>query len=1117
MNDELKTKIQLIAELTALRKQVADLTENIGTAPESPEEKDDQKKEGDNTYRDLLQNIPALVFRMHLRKNMNMSFYNDMLKTMTGYTPEEITRDAVCSLYHLILPEDREGVLATIERALLNNESFQVEYRFRHKDGSLRHFAEKGTPIFGEDRKPLFIDGIIIDNTEYRMTGEALRETQERFRSLVESVGDWIWEIDTRGSYTYVSPRVTDVLGYDAASLFGKTIYDLTSSGDTERLKQVFQESVAAKKPLVTLEKVCLHKDGQARTLEMSGIPFLNTDGVIVGYRGMDRDITERKNIETRQKLHCDILKCLNQAADLPQLIREMTSLMTEGGKFDAAAVTIRGAEAASGYYASGLADPFRALEKTKDNLDDTQRLVKPDSRPSLEYLYGCILRGQIDPAFAAMADGGSFWTNHLSEDPDLFDPPDRPSPLHDAFQQEGYESLALIPVTSEREILGLLQIMDRRENHFDADTIDIMEKAGQAVGQFLKKERKSKDIAAAKNRLEGRLEIVPDWIWETNQDLGLTYVGRQVQHLLGYGSAELFNQNILAIMPEAENENIEAFIKEQEASDRPAVKKVVFKNKDGVPVTLDMSVVPLMDDGGNRKGFRGICREPAAAAPVVDNLFLSITEDNPAGVYIAQDGIFKYMNSRAAEMAGYEKGALIGKSTMDLVHHDDRAVLSDHLRRMLHGAEDAPCQFRIDKTDGSFAWLMQTVRSVQYEDKPAVLGAFMDITSFKRKETEERQSYQTETLDNVSTGLIREINNILAFVNGYTEIAQAEAGDESLKQTIAQIALSCRRGKTLLDKISTITGHGKYEKGSVDLNSLIIKTMEGLGGTLPTAIEIRPAASSEPCFVLADPEQLYQVLNNLCSNAAYAMRNKGGTLSVRTDRISSDRPESPSAVRLIVSDTGQGIEPENLDRIFDPFWTTKTPGEGSGLGLSLVQAIVKDLGGTFQVKSKPGEGTTFMLDLPLIDPSRIPEIKPAVMIPRGHENVLFIDDNEAAANLGDSLLKSLGYQTVTLTDTARAVELIETDAGRFDLAVIDMTMPDINGMNLARKIAEIRPGLPMILCKGKTEIIAEAEAKRAGIRGFILKPLSRRNLAESVRKVLDEEKAGDTQESTES
>jgi len=1115
MNDELKTKIQLITELTALRKQVADLTENIGAAPESPEEKDGQKQE-DNTYRDLLQNIPALVFRMHLRKNMNMSFYNDMLKTMTGYTPEEITRDNVCSLYHLVLPEDREGVLATIERALLNNESFQVEYRLRHKDASLRHFAEKGTPIFGEDRKPLFIDGIIVDNTEYQLTGEALRETQERFRSLVESVGDWIWEIDTRGNYTYISPRVSDVLGYDAASLFGKTIFDLTAPGGAERLRQLFQESVAAKKPLGTLEKVCLHKDGQARILEMSGVPFLNTAGDVVGYRGMDRDITERKNTEASQKLHCDILKCLNQAADQPQLIRQLASLMTKEGIFDAAAVTIRGAEAVSGYYASGLTDPFRALEKTKDNLDDTQRLVKPDSRPSLEYLYGCILRGQIDPAFATMADGGSFWTNHLSEDPDLFDPPDRPSPLHDAFRKEGYESLALVPVTSEREILGLLHIMDRRPNRFDAGTIDIMEKTGQAMGEFLKKERKAKDIVAARSRLEGRLEIVPDWIWETNQDLGLTYVGKQVQPLLGYGSAELFNQNILTIIPEAENENIEAFIREQEASDRPPVKKVVFKSKDGVPVTLDMSVVPLPDESGHRKGFRGICREPAAAAPVVDNLFVSIAEDNPAGIYIAQDGIFKYMNGRATQMAGYEKGALIGKGTMDLVHQDDRAALSDHLRRMFHGVEDAPCQFRVDKADGSFIWLIQTARSVQYEDRPAVLGVFMDITSFKRRETEERQSYQTETLDTVSNGLIREINNILAYVSGYTEIAQTETADEPLKQTIAQIALSCNRGKNLLDKISMITGYGKYEKGSVDLNNITMKIMKGLGETLPTAIEIRPAVSSEPCFILADPEQLYQILTNLCSNAAYAMRNKGGILSVRTDYISSERPEAPSAVRLSVSDTGQGIGSADIDRIFDPFWTTKTPGEGSGLGLALVQAMVKDVGGTLQVKSRPGEGTTFMIDLPLLDPSRIPEIPAAVMIPRGKENVLFIDDNEAAANLGDSLLKSLGYQTVTTTDSARAVELIETDANRFDLAVIDMTMPDINGMNIARKITEIRPGFPMILCKGKTEIIAEAEAKRAGIREFILKPLSRKNLAETVRKVLDEEKEEAPQESTE-
>jgi PAS domain S-box-containing protein len=1112
MNDELKTKIQLIAELNALRKQVADLAEQETTPLES---RGEPTPEGD-TYRILLENIPAIVFRMHLRKNMNMSFYNDMLKTITGYTAEEITRDNVCSIYHLILAEDREGVLATIEQALINNQSFQVEYRLRHKDGSIRHFTEKGTPIFGDDRKPLFIDGLIVDNTEYQLTGAALRETQEKFRSLVESIGDWVWEIDSEGNYTYVSPKVTDVLGYDAASLFGKTIFDVVIPEDAEKMRRLFHETFAAKKPFAAVEKRCLHKDGRLRILEMSGASYEDSEGHVLGYRGLDRDITEHRNAEARQKFNRDILYCVNMAAGPQELTGRMTALMTGDGGFDAAAIRLHGGKTAVDYEARGLADPFLALEKHKDNLDDTQRLIRPDSRPSLEYLYGCILRGQPDPAFSGMTDGSGFRTNRLSEEPDLFDPQDRPSPLREAFKKEGYESLALIPLTADREVLGLLQIMDRRRDLFNADTIGFLEEVGRAMGQFLKKDRKVKDILVAKKRSEGRLDIVRDWIWETNQELALTYVSKQVQPMLGYGAAELFNENLLAVIPAAENEDIETFIKEQESPDQPAERKAFFKNKEGDLVPLDMYVTALLDEDGSRKGFRGICRPPATEKPAVENIFLPMVEDNPVGMYIEQEGVVKYVNDRGAETIGYEKETLIGKKTIDLLYEEDRPAFSDYYRRVMSGSEGSPCEFRIAKADGSLIWLMLAAKTTQYENNPAVMGVFMDTTSFKEKETVERQAFQRDALEKMSTGLIREIDNILSFINGYTEIAQAETTAEPLRQTLAQVALSCSRGRNLLDKIVMLTGHGRYEKGSVDLNGLARKTAEDLGKTLPTSIEIRPFITDEPCFVLADPEQVREIITQLCDNAAHAMRDKGGILKIRTERSDENQPGITPFARLAVSDNGPGIEPAEADRIFDPFWTGNPPGESSGLGLALVQALVKDLGGVLHIANKPGKGVTFTVDLPFIDPSHAGDIKSAELIPRGDERVLFIDDNTAMANLGGSLLRSLGYQTVTMTDAANALASLSAEADRFDLAVIDMTMPDIAGMDLARRIAEALPGFPLILCKGKTEIIAEAEAKRAGIREFIMKPLARKNVAAAVRKVLDEKKADGTAESAE-
>jgi CheY-like chemotaxis protein len=262
----------------------------------------------------------------------------------------------------------------------------------------------------------------------------------------------------------------------------------------------------------------------------------------------------------------------------------------------------------------------------------------------------------------------------------------------------------------------------------------------------------------------------------------------------------------------------------------------------------------------------------------------------------------------------------------------------------------------------------------------------------------------------------------------------------------------------------------------------------------------------------MSDPTQIHQLMMNLCTNAAHAMDETGGVLSVSLHKdnidaeIASDLDVSPGPyLKLTVSDTGHGMTPEVMNRIFEPYFTTKELGRGTGLGLSVVHGIVKSHGGAIICKSVPGEGTTFDIYLPeLVLGTKALESTKEESLPRGTERILYIDDEPALANLVEKMLSKLGYGITTMTSSLEALDLFKTRPETFDLVITDMTMPVMTGDKLAEKLMEIRPDIPVILCTGYSEHISSESAKTIGIREYIMKPLQKKLLAETVRKVLD-------------
>jgi two-component system, cell cycle sensor histidine kinase and response regulator CckA len=418
--------------------------------------------------------------------------------------------------------------------------------------------------------------------------------------------------------------------------------------------------------------------------------------------------------------------------------------------------------------------------------------------------------------------------------------------------------------------------------------------------------------------------------------------------------------------------------------------------------------------------------------------------------------------------------------------------------------------------------WLRgeERIMSIQarriYGTKGEIIGVIQtgqDITERIRLEAQFRQAQKMEAIGTLAGGIAHDFNNILSAILGYSDMALTDRkADDPHRHYLEQIYKAGERARDLVKQILTFSRQQEQEKKPVLIVPIIKEGIKLLRSSLPTTVKISQNIKDTSIMVLADPTQIHQVLMNLCTNAAHAMREKGGTLNIQLvreviDSVGTSQPLNFTAgnyAKLTVSDTGHGIDSSIIDRIFDPFFTTKGPQEGTGLGLSVVYGIVRHHGGTIDVSSEPGRGTTVTVYFPLIQAEKPIEERMPEAIPGGSERILFIDDEAMLVELGSTMLTSLGYQVTPRTSSIEALEAFRANPYGFDMVITDMTMPNIRGDDLAKELLKIRPGIPIIICTGFSEMISEDKAKNIGIHEFIMKPIIKNQIARAIKQALD-------------
>jgi PAS domain S-box-containing protein len=673
---------------------------------------------------------------------------------------------------------------------------------------------------------------------------------------------------------------------------------------------------------------------------------------------------------------------------------------------------------------------------------------------------------------------------------------------------------------------------------------IDVRERTAElaAANQELNREiNERKQVEEALKQSEERFRAIADYTydWENwiDPEGKLTWTNPAVERITGYTLEEYLNHpdRIGLVVVEEDRERVRDLI-EKGLKQRISGNDIPFRilRKDGTIRWVAESFQPIYGADGRHLGLRTSIRDISERKKAEIELqereeqYKRLVKGIPGMFYLFSDkrgGIF-YSQS-VESVLGYPISHLYENPQLwNLsIHPDDQEKVNKAIGNFSAG-EDFELEYRIKDASGNWHWFYdRSIGRRIVENEVIIEGLALDTTDRKKAEQEQeellnqlRELQRLDALGTLAGGIAHDFNNILAAIIGYTELASYKLppGNPALAD-LDEVLRAANRAKDLTGRILAFSRQGSQERRPLQIHPVIKEVLKLLRATIPTTIRICENIASDCGMVLADPTQIHQVMMNLGTNAYHAMRDRCGILEVSlesveiADNVNQGLKMEPGKyIKLEVSDTGHGMSHAVLERIFDPYFTTKKKGEGTGLGLAVVHGIVKSHNGCITVSSEPGVGTTFRIYLPCIDAYEDATAAAAgEPMPEGQEHILFVDDEEVLVHLGRKVLKRLGYSVTALTCSKEALQTFQTQPEIFDLVITDMNMPQMTGAQLACELMKIRPGIPIILVTGFSELIDKKTAKELGFRGYVMKPILMRELAAVIRKVLTE-KAND-------
>ncbi len=624
--------------------------------------------------------------------------------------------------------------------------------------------------------------------------------------------------------------------------------------------------------------------------------------------------------------------------------------------------------------------------------------------------------------------------------------------------------------------------------------------------------------------------EKMVDIVWTLDRNFRTTYVSPSIEKVLGFTPEERKQQSLEEMVTPESLQMIQAMfieellIDENETvdPDRSITIEVEYYRKDGSIVWMENIVKAIRDTGGAVVGMHGVSLDITERKQVEEALreseskFRNLFDLSPQAIALSEikTGKLVDVNNKFCELTKYAKEEILGLNATEIgfYHEADR---SKFLNNLQSSGEVNGLEMDFKAKDNSVLNALMFARIIQIAGVSFILSIFHDVTEQKRLEIQLQQAHKMESIGTLAGGIAHDFNNILGIIIGNAELALEDIPEENPAHfNLKEIRTASSRAKDVVRQLLSFARKTKLKKKPANIAPIIQESLRLVRSSIPTSIEIRQNITKDVDTILADPTQLNQILINLCTNAGHAMPDEG-IIEITLNNVELNENSAAQYpdlhpgryVNLTVTDTGHGILQENIDRIFDPYFTTKDVGKGAGMGLAVVHGIIKEHKGFITVESKLGKGTTFSILFPAVRKEAAIETETDEIVPIGDEKILFIDDEEALVKIGHQSLERLGYKVEATTSPIEALAIFRSKPDQFDLIITDMTMPLMTGDKLIKEILNIRSDTPAILCTGFSEKIDEKKAKAIGAADYIEKPIDKLNLAFKVRSVLDKKK----------
>jgi len=1002
-------------------------------------------QEGERKLSTLMSNLPGMAFRCKNQKNWPMQFVSEGSLETTGYRPEDFMSQKIV-FNDLILPEDREYVWKVVQEAVKHKHRYVVEYRIRTLSGQTKWLWEKGTGIFSEDDQLLGLEGFITDITERKQAERARRNSEQRFKDLAEMLPETIFETDKEINLTFINRNAFELFGYSKKDIEkGLNGLELLVPEDRNRARANLAMRLKGEDP-GPVEYQALKKDGSTLPVRFHANSIMK-NGELIGLRGIIIDITERKQAEEEVSKSREFLDTI----------------------------------------INNIANPIFVK-------DEKHRWIAiNDSMCKMIGVTRAQMLGKSDYDLFSKEQADVFWSHdNVVMDSNKVDINEEKITVGDKTRIiSTIKSSFTNPISGRRNLVGTIRdITDRK----------------LAEKQLQESEERFKKLSGL--TFEGIVIHYKGVAIDVNESL---------TRLFGYTREEMIGENIIELCVPQEYHTI---INENVVKKYAKPYEVMGIKKDGTlfPIELEARDIKNKDEEFRVAAIRDITERKQAKVALQDSKkrFRNIAESMSDWIWeLDADGVYTHVSSNVESTLGYKADELIGKRPFDFMA--PKEAESKEKQFLLVVANKKPIKelenWNIAKDGNKICFLTNGLPLLDNQGNLlGYRGVDKDITELKRLQKLESRAERLETAGTIAGQVAHDFNNLLAPLIAYPDFIKDELPKNHPALTyLDQMEKAAQKIANINQDLLAMGRRGHCNQDILNLNTIIqqaVADFEPLPKTLAFEIDLDDSLMD----ILGGGAQIHRVISNMLHNAQDAMQNIG-QITIKTENYYVDdvsmiygRVPKGEYVKLTMTDTGCGIPDDIVQKIFDPFFTSKTTDKkcGSGLGMSVVDAVINDHNGFIDLSTKVGEGTSFYLYFPITRKSK--DEKQDIDIYGGSESILIVDDDEVQRQVTSQILKKLGYQITSVKSGEKAVELIKDK--QYELLILDMIMPDgMDGAETYRRILEISPNQKSIIVSGFSESERVIEAQKLGVGVFVQKPLTKEAIASAVRNELDRQK----------